>query len=557
MVEFSSPVDIGNHAAMLCGAKLMDQVLGFNEVSKTARQIGFIYGKERQAQLRQNVWTFAARRTALRAIDTNTMSLVASLWSGSATYFVGSIVADAAGTVWISKVPNNLNNQPPSLSSSSGGFAWEPYFGPLTVSLYDPTMTYFAGELVYTAAGDGTYNVYLSLLSGNALDPSLPNVWSATTTYFLNQVVESFPAWAVGTTYSQGQTIAYTDGNTYASLTNGNVGNTPSTSLTNWAKVPTLILATQQVPETTVTSPPTSSPVIGWNVNTVYSIGAFVMFSGAEYVSIANNNTGNYPNAYGSTSWKVLTGGTSYMSLFDLNINNAPSSAPAAWAIGTTYATGNKVYSPVTGLIYSSVGSGNIGHDPSTDNGTNWTSTNTLCPWTTVFTQGGGNNQWMQIGGASFAAGVGLAKLNIIWPVGTGPLVQTSTRNVFRVPAGFLRIANQNPGMGVMSWLGGPSGMTYKDWSLTGKYLLTAEAGPLLFRFVADFQDVTSMDPLFCEGLAAAIAEEVAEPLTQSTAKVNTCKATYKEKIMMAKVENGIEQGSDEPPDDDFITVRA
>ena len=245
------------------------------------------------------------------------------------------------------------------------------------------------------------------------------------------------------------------------------------------------------------------------------------------------------------------------MSLIDLNINNAPAGAPAAWASGTTYAIGNQVYSPVTGTIYTSVGNGNIGHDPSVDSGANWTNTNVLCPWTSVFTQGGGNDQWTQIGGAAFAAGVGISKLNIIWPVGTGPAWQVSTRNVFRLPSGYLRIANQNPGAGTVSWAGGPSGLTYKDWAFTGRFLLSSDTGPILFRFVADFQNVAEMDPLFCEGLAASIAEDACEPLTQSTSKLGTIKADYKDKILIAKLENGIEQGSDEPLDDDFVTCRA
>jgi len=441
MPEFQNPVDIGNRAAQHCGAKMMDQSLGYGEISKTARQIGFIYGKKRQSELRQNVWTFATRRTALRAIDTGTMSLAPSLWVGSVSYFAGSVVDDGSGTLWVSKIQNNLNIQPPSLTLTAGHAAWEPYFGPMTASLWASGTSYFSGEIVYTAPGDGTYRVYMNLLDGNQDNPATATAWSATATYNTSQVV--------------------------------------------------------------------------------------------TYLSVA------------------------YKSLIDLNINQIPSSAPAAWSAATTYATGNSVYSTTTGLIYTSVGNGNIGHDPSSDSGTNWTNTNVLCPWTTVIAGGTGSLNWLEIGGAEFASGVGLTKLNIFWPVGTGPLSQGFTRNAFRLPAGFLRIAPQNPGSGVMSWGGGPSGLTYRDWAFTGKYLLTAETGPILFRFVADFQDVTAMDPLFCEGLAISIAEEAVEPLTQSTAKLATIKQSRKDTMYTAKLENAIEQGIDEPPDDDFLTVRA
>lgn len=56
-------------------------------------------------------------------------------------------------------------------------------------------------------------------------------------------------------------------------------------------------------------------------------------------------------------------------------------SGPAAWAGGTTYATG----ATVTGSdanVYTSLVGGNIGHDPTTDTGTFWTLAGTTITWT-------------------------------------------------------------------------------------------------------------------------------------------------------------------------------
>lgn len=434
MVEFTSPTDIGNRALQHCGAELMDAVLGFTEVSKSARQLSFVYGKMRRAELERNVWTFATRRTALRAIDLNTMFLIPSLWVATVAYFAGSVVADGSGTLWTSRIQNNVNNQPQSSST------WEPYFGPLTATLYDSTTSYFAGEIVYTTAGDGTYRVYASLQNGNADVPATATPWLATTTYNTDQVV--------------------------------------------------------------------------------------------TYLSVA------------------------YMSLIDLSTNQQPNLAPAAWSASTTYTIGQHVYNPVDGVIYSSIGSGNLNNNPATDLGVHWTNTGVLCPWTTIIPGGTGSLKWLEIGGAEFPFGVGLTTLNITYPIGAGPSSQSSTSNVFRLPAGFLREAPQDPKAGSISNLGAPTNSLYSDWEFESDFIVTRSPGVIVLRFVADVQDVTRMKTMFCEGLAASIAKEICEPLTQSTAKLGAITAAYNKVMGDARTVNAIEAGSEFPPLDDYIACR-
>jgi hypothetical protein len=407
---------------------------GFSEASKGAREVSFCYGKVRQAELRRNVWTFACRRTILRAIDNDTMLLDAALWAETTTYFVGSIVADQNGGLWISRIRNNLNNDPLLYLT-----AWDPYFGPLTAVLYDSTQTYYAGEIVYTFAGNGTNRVYLSREDANADNPATATAYSATVAYFKNEVV--------------------------------------------------------------------------------------------TYLSVA------------------------YMSLLDLNEGNTPSASAAAWDIGTTYAAGDAVMGS-DGIKYTSIGSGNLGIDPVTDAGVNWTNTGIMVAWTTVFTAGSGSVKWLQIGGAEFPMGASVTPLNIIYPLGTGPSTQATTRNIFKLPAGFLREASQNPKSGVTTWLGAPAGITYNDWVLENGYLLTAETGPIPYRFGADVTDVGRMDPMFCEGLAARVGLEVCEPLTQSNAQLGAIAKIYDEWMSAARTVNAIEQGAEQPPDDDYLTCR-
>lgn len=434
MADFTAPVDIANRALQHCGAQRI-ATPDFSEKSKNCKEVAFCYDKLRRAELQRRYWTFAIKRQVLRAIDSNTMLLVPALWSPNTTYFVGSIVADQDGMFWISNIPNNLNNDPLLTTF------WDPYFGPMGVPLYDSTggTTYNAGELVYTAAGDGTNRVYLSLQSSNSDNPATATAWDSTVTYFKNQVV-------------------------------------------TFDNVP-------------------------------------------------------------------------YMSLIDLNLNQEPDLAPALWASGTTYAAGAKVGGS-DGMIYQSVGSGNVGNNPTTDGGVHWTNTGALNPWTTSFVGGAGSNKWLQVGGAEFPAGVGLATLNIIYPLGTGPSTDISSKNIYRLPAGYLRIAPQNPKPG-LSDLGGPTGVTDNDWLIEGKYLVTSDSVAIFFRFVADVTDVRLMETMFCEGLGLRIGLEVCPLVTQSEAKAKEIAGKYQKWMTEAGMVNAIEDGFTDPPDDEFLTVRA
>ncbi len=432
--SFLTSIDIANRALQHCGATMLDPILGFTEVSKNAQQTAFCYPKLRRAELRRNVWRFAIRRAVLRPIDATTMLLYASLWTSTTTYFIGSIVADENGTLWQSNIRDNLNYQPENSST------WTQYFGPMSVSAYDSGTAYFAGEIVYTAAGDGTNKVYVSLIDQNSDVPATATAWAATTTYFKNQII-------------------------------------------------------------------TRSSV-------------------------------------------------AYMSLIDFNLNQDPvTTFHAAWASGTTYSAAAKVTGS-DGTVYSSVAGSNVGHDPVSTIGF-WTNTGVLSPWTTSFVSGTGSLNWRQIGGAEFPMGVTIAPLNIIYPLGSGPTSQSTTRNAFRLPAGFLRKAPTDPKAGSTSYLGAAWGLAYQDWNFEGAFITSAQTDPIMLRFVADTVDVSSFDDMFCEGLAARIGIEVCESLTQSDAKVHTIAGFYDRMMGEARTVNGIETGAEEPAIDDWIACRA
>lgn len=383
-MPYLTPVDVANRALQHLGATRIDDTIGFAEQSLNASEMAFAYDKLLQAELATRVWSFSIQRAILRPIDPNTMILAPALWGPSPTYFVGSLVSDQTGQMWESKVSNNLAQDPTQT------LAWEQYFGPLTVMKYDSTTTYFAGELVYVADGDGNNRVYKSLQNSNADNPATATAWDATVTYFTNQVV------------------------------------------------------------------------------TVAAIA--------------------------------------YMSLFDLNTNNPPASTPAAW--------------------------------------------------TTTFVGGKGSLKWLQIGGSEVPSGVALTPPYIIYPVNIGPTSQSHTRSVYRVPAGYLREAPRDPKAGSVSYLGSPTNLQYTDWLREGMYFVTRDVDPIMYRFVASVTNVRQMKVLFLEYVAARLAYETCERITQSTDELKVLLSVYQDHERRAKVEDGIETGATEPPLDDYIVTR-
>ena len=201
------------------------------------------------------------------------------------------------------------------------------------------------------------------------------------------------------------------------------------------------------------------------------------------------------------------------------------------------------------GIIYTSVTPGNLGNDPIRDNGTNWSTANVLNPWTTVNSFGNANTLWLQLS-------IALVALNIIYPIGAGPVRQSETRNVFMLPANFLRRAPQDPKAGSVSFMGAPTGLMYDDWNLEGNYIVSRQATAILLRFVADLTDVTKFDDMFCELLAARIALEIVQLVTNSDTKMNGISSMYVKFGTEARTVNGIETGPVEPPEDDYLTCR-
>lgn len=116
----------------------------------------------------------------------------------------------------------------------------------------------------------------------------------------------------------------------------------------------------------------------------------------------------------------------------------------------------------------------------------------------------------------------------------------------YSLPADFVRLAPQDP-----TYASG-----YSDWLREGNKILTEDAGPLNIRYVCNSVSAETYDPNFADALAARIAMEVCEELTQSAAKADRLEAKYKYFVDLARKTNGIEAGPIAPEIDEMVAVR-
>ena len=230
-----------------------------------------------------------------------------------------------------------------------------------------------------------------------------------------------------------------------------------------------------------------------------------------------------------TTVYQCLTTGTT----------DDPTAAPALWLASVIYNIGDTVtYSNVVWQSKTDLNTENV---PAT--GPYWEAV----PAGQVDQNVGQN--WLQLNATVLFE-------RIPYPLGSGPLSQSTTRNIYRLPSGYKRMAPQDPKAGAISYLGAPGQLSSDDWVFEGDYLVTQDVEVIILRFVADIQDVTRMDPMFCEGLSCRLGIEIAPRITNSTAKVNEIAAQYKLFMGEARTVNGIEIGPVEPPLDDYIACR-
>jgi hypothetical protein len=365
-------------------------------------------------------------------------------------------------------------------------------------------------------------------------------------------------------TYMPGSFVADANGQAWISTQSENLGNTPGATGVWEQYFGPMTADLWQSPNTSATTggtlPSLASPTAYFAGELAYmpgtTQGTFVL-----YASRVNSNadTPNVPYVWNATTQygldDIVADGNSnlWRSNIAINLNNPPITVPGTYLPSHTYAQNNTVVGP-DGLIYNSLHANNVGNNPALDSGVNWASTNVPAAWLSA------NNEWgkaLQPADSWLPIFGGLKNLTFVYPIGTGPLQQTLTKNAYRLPGAFLRRAPDDPKAGSQSFLGAPSGNQYDDWNLEGNFIVTQEGLPIILRFVADVAKVSDFDDLFCEGLACRLAMDACETITQSTEKLRNISSLYKTYMGEAREVNSIETGATEPPIDDYISCRA
>lgn len=94
------------------------------------------------------------------------------------------------------------------------------------------------------------------------------------------------------------------------------------------------------------------------------------------------------------------------------------------------------------------------------------------------------------------------------------------------------------------------------DWQIEGRKILTNDSNILRLRYLADIEDTAQWDGSFYNVVAAALAVDLVERLTQSNVKRRDLMADYDAAVKMAKRVNAFEAGPEDSAEDGWWLVR-
>lgn len=407
------------------------------------------------------------------------------------------------------------------------------------------------------------------------------NVWRSAVRVAVLRAIDSTvmqlvpAAWSASATYPVGSIISYSN-QVYQALQAVPANQEPDTT-PYWEVYFGSMTVTQWAASNSSVGVSTSVPA--WSPTVIYQTAALVSYNGVVYQALTPVPVNQTPGAspywvqfsvtstpvvgggyYAGELVYVLTGTTPvvYMSMITGNTDNPADVAP--WSATTIYNAGDTAFLTGNGMTYQGTpvlyrGAGvltqtglyqstqdlNIGNTPGLT--AEWE----LVPPAEAEMMSGQN--WLRINAS-------IQSIRFVYPIGSGPGTQTTSRNVFQLPNGYLKEAPQDPKAGAISFLGSPSNPAYSDWEFQGNYITSRDTPLIILRFSADVTVVSSMTSMFCNGLACRLAEQTCEELTQSTAKKSAAQSEYKVFMGEARMSNAIEEGADELPLDDYIACR-
>lgn len=247
---------------------------------------------------------------------------------------------------------------------------------------------------------------------------------------------------------------------------------------------------------------------------TTYAAGAIVMdATGVYWISNVASNTGNTPGGVPTAGYPAY-----WSQYFGPVIGNL-------WVNSIVYDAGEIVFKSGSPNVWYINGTNAVAAATDPASGAPWV------PITTVTTD---------------------QLVTNFQPMGVGKTVNSRARNLFPLPLGFLRMLASDPKVEGTLKNDTSGNIQSLDYQFEGNFIISAASDPILLRFVADVSNVLEMDSLFCEGLAARIAYETCEIITQSDAKKQAAAISYQAFINEARLINAIEIGNTEAQETGF-----
>ncbi len=118
------------------------------------------------------------------------------------------------------------------------------------------------------------------------------------------------------------------------------------------------------------------------------------------------------------------------------------------------------------------------------------------------------------------------------------PLFQYQFR--FRLPMDLLRLLDVSSDSGTRDFFNG-RGVMNQGWELEGEFILTNVQGPLNIRYIKKSEDPGQWDMLMIHSIAAYMAKDLAEVLTQDTSKKQFAANDYAAIMTQARQANAQE----------------